>query len=99
MENVSKGKGAIGSRYSDEVRERVVRAMSEHGHEYETRGAAIRSIAWKMGISREKAAKLVIQTERDRALEPARRRLNWPGSRSVRTAILRIGNEIPRKAT
>ncbi|WP_175964538.1 hypothetical protein [Burkholderia pyrrocinia] len=55
MENESKVRKPTGTRYSDEVRERAVRMVFEHEHEYEyeTQGTAIRSIASKMGMSRE----------------------------------------------
>ncbi len=58
MENESKLRKPTGTGYSDEVREGAVRMVFEHQHECETQGAAIRSIASKMGMSRETAAKL-----------------------------------------
>lgn len=53
MENESKARKPTGTRYSDEVRELAVRMVFEHQHEYQTQWAAIRSIASKMGMSRE----------------------------------------------
>ncbi|MCL4662076.1 hypothetical protein L0Z16_23025 [Burkholderia multivorans] len=46
MESENKVRKPTGKRYSDEVRERAVRMVFEHQHEYETQGAAIRSIAY-----------------------------------------------------
>jgi len=43
MENESKTRKPTGTRYSDEVCERAIRMVSEHQHEYQTQGAAIRS--------------------------------------------------------
>ncbi|KUZ71675.1 hypothetical protein WI37_25545 [Burkholderia ubonensis] len=43
----------------------------EHQREYGTQGAAIRSIAAKMGMSRETLRKWVNQAERDRGERPA----------------------------
>ncbi|SAL64959.1 hypothetical protein AWB65_06111 [Caballeronia humi] len=57
MENESKVRKPTGTRYSDEVRERAVRMVFEHQHEYQTQGAAIRSIASKMGMSRERMSR------------------------------------------
>ena len=66
MENESKARKPTGTRYSDEVRERAVRMVFEHQHEYQTQVAAIRSIASKMGMSRETLYNWIIQAERDR---------------------------------
>jgi transposase-like protein len=39
------------SRFSPEVRERAVRMVLEHGEQYESRWAAVKSIAEKIGCS------------------------------------------------
>jgi transposase len=43
MESEGKTRKPTGTRYSDEVRERAIRMVFEHQHEYQTQGAAIRS--------------------------------------------------------
>ena len=53
------------SRYSEEVRERSVRMVLEHGAEYASQWEAIRSIAGKIGCSPETLRKWVRQTEID----------------------------------
>jgi transposase len=40
-------------RYPQEIRERAVRLLFEHRHEYETEWAAIQSIAAKVGVHKE----------------------------------------------
>src|SRR6478609_3249762 len=101
MENESKARKPTGRRYSDEVRERAIRMVLEHQHEYETQGAAIRSIASKMGMSRETLRNWIIQAERDRgqrsgatSSELARLKELERENRELRTA-----NEILRKAS
>ncbi|SAL74156.1 Transposase [Caballeronia telluris] len=70
MENESKARKPTGTRYSNEVRERAIRMVLEHQYEYETQGAAIRSIASKMGMSRETLHNWINQAERDRGQRP-----------------------------
>ncbi len=53
------------SRFSQEVRERSVRMVFEHGAEYGSEWEAIRSIAEKIGCSAETLRKWVRQTEVD----------------------------------
>ncbi len=53
------------SRYSQEVRERSVRMVFEHGGEYASEWEAIGSIAAKIGCSAETLRKWVRQTEVD----------------------------------
>ncbi len=53
------------SRYSQEVRERAVRLVFEHGGQYGSQWEAICSIAEKIGCSAETLRKWVRQTERD----------------------------------
>ena len=54
------------SRFSQEVRERSVRMVMEHGAEYASQWEAMRSIAEKIGCSAETLRKWVRQTEIDR---------------------------------
>ena len=56
---------ARSSRFSQEVRERAVRMVFEHGAEYGSQWEAIRSIAEKIGCSAETLRKWVRQTEVD----------------------------------
>jgi transposase len=53
------------SRFSQEVRERAVRMVFEHGGEYGSQWEAICSIAAKIGCSAETLRKWVRQTEVD----------------------------------
>jgi len=53
------------SRYSQEVRERAVRMVFEHGSEYDSEWEAICSIAEKIGCSSETLRKWVRRTEVD----------------------------------
>ncbi len=53
------------SRFSQEVRERAVRMVFEHGSEYGSEWEAIGSIAEKIGCSAETLRKWVRQTEVD----------------------------------
>ncbi|RQQ45103.1 transposase, partial [Burkholderia stagnalis] len=97
----SKVRKPTGRRYSDEVQERAVRMVFEHQHEYGTPGAAIRSIAAKMGMSQETLHMWVNQAESDRSQRP--------GATTAELALLkelgrenrelRTANEILRKAS
>ncbi len=58
------------SRYSQEVRERAVRMVFEHGSEYDSEWEAICSIAEKIGCSSETLRKWVRQAERDKGKRP-----------------------------
>ena len=53
------------TRYSQEVRERAVRMVFEHGDEYASEWEAIGSIAAKIGCSPESLRKWVRRTEVD----------------------------------
>src|SRR5207248_9963987 len=48
--------GTVSTRYSPEVRERAVRVVAEHLHEYSSQWAAIESIAPKIGRVRRDGA-------------------------------------------
>ena len=89
------------TRYSPEVRERAVRMVFEHRHEYESEWAAMGSIASKIGCSTETLRKWVRQAQRERGIgegmsgdERARMK---DLEREVRE--LRRANEILRKAS
>jgi transposase len=101
MENASKVKKPTGARYSDEVRERAVWMVLEHQHEYETQGAAMRSIASKMGMSRETLRNWVNQAERDRGQRAGSTTTDLARLKELEreNRELRTANEILRKAS
>ena len=89
------------NRYSPEVRERAVRMVFEHEHNYPSQWAAIKSIAEKIGCTAETLRSWVRQAERDRGRragpttdERARIKELERENRELRRA-----NEILRKAS
>jgi transposase len=89
------------SRFSPEVRERAVRMVQEHREEYESRWAAIKSIAEKIGCSAEALRVWVVQAERDQGSRPGlttdeRARLKQLERENFE---LRRANEILKKAS
>ena len=58
------------SKYSPELRERAVRMVQEHAHEYPSQWAAIRSIAEKLACTTEVLRRWVRQAERDQGRRP-----------------------------
>ena len=89
------------SRYSQEVRERAVRMVFEHGSEYDSEWEAICSIAEKIGCSSETLRKWVrrmeIDTGRRGGLTSDERARIKELERENRE--LRRANEILRKAS
>jgi transposase len=88
-------------RYSAEVRERAVRMVTEHLHEYSSQWAAIVSIAAKIGCTAESLRRWVHVSERDSGKRPGM-------STSERDRVkdlerenreLKRANEILRKAS
>jgi transposase len=59
-----------GTRYSPELRERAVRMVFEHAHEYPSQWATIRSVAEKLGCRLESLRRWVRQAERDTGKRP-----------------------------
>jgi transposase-like protein len=57
-------------RFAPEVRERAVRLLYEHEKEYDSRWAAVRSIAEKVGCSAEALRSWVRQADRDAGRQP-----------------------------
>ena len=57
------------TRYPKEVRERAVRLVFEHEREYDSRWAAITSIATKLGMTPETLRKWVRRAETDQGLQ------------------------------
>jgi|SRR5215471_16386841 len=89
------------SRFSPEVRERAVRMVLEHREEYDSRWAAIKSIAEKIGCSAEALRNWVVQAERDQGKRPGlttdeRARLKQLERENFE---LRRANEILKKAS
>ena len=69
------------SKFSDEVKERSVRLVLDHGKEHASRWAAIQSVAGKIGCSPETLRKWIVKVERDQGMRPGlktdeRQRLN-----------------------
>jgi transposase len=58
------------SKYSPELRERAVRMVVDHTHEYPSQWAAMRSVAEKLGCTVEALRRWVRQAERDRGERP-----------------------------
>jgi transposase-like protein len=57
-------------RYSPELKERAVRMVAEHRHEYRSQWATIRSVAEKLGCTTEALRRWVAQGERDAGTRP-----------------------------
>jgi transposase len=57
-------------RYPDEVRERAVRMLFEHRHEYPTQWKAIESISKKLNINHETLRQWVRRAEADAGTRP-----------------------------
>jgi transposase len=58
------------SKYSPELRERAVRMVFDHAHEYPSQWATMRSVADKLGCTTEALRRWVRQAERDRGERP-----------------------------
>jgi transposase-like protein len=88
------------SKFSPEVRERAVRLVLEHQGEYESRWAAICSIAGKTGCTAETLRKWVRRTERDSGQggDPAGSEHDRIKELERENRELKRANEILRKA-
>src|SRR5437763_7139206 len=87
--------------YSPEVRERAVRMVVDHRDEYTSQYEAIRSIAAKIGCSRETQRHWVRQAERDQGLRPRPTSAEQERIKALEREVreLRQANEILRKAS
>ncbi|MGH9587135.1 MAG: transposase [Acidobacteriaceae bacterium] len=90
-----------GHRYPQEMRERAVRMVVEHGHEHATEWAAIASVAGKLGMTPETLRKWLRRQQVDTGRRPGvttseRERLREL-EREVRE--LRRANEILKAAS
>lgn len=88
-------------RYAPEVRERAVRLVQEHEREYPSQWAAIRSIAEKMGCTREALRRWVRQAERDAGRRPGLTTAEQQRVKELEreNRELRRANEILKKAS
>ena len=89
------------SKYSPELRERAVRMVFDHGQEYPSQWAAMRSVAEKLGCTVEALRRWVRQAERDAGERPGlttdeRARLKQLERENVE---LRRANEILKNAS
>ena len=89
------------SRFSPEIRDRAVRMVLEHRSEYETKWAAIESIAEKIGCSAESLRKWVGQAERDTGQRPGLTTDERARLKQLEREVfeLRRANEILKKAS
>jgi transposase len=88
-------------KYPPEIRERAVRLVFEHQHEYPSQWAAIRSIAEKSGMTTETLRKWVRQTERDEGTRPGITTEEHERLRNLEREVkeLRRANEILKAAS
>jgi transposase len=84
-------------KYASEVRERAVRMLKEHEHEYPSRWAAIESIAGKIGCTAQTLRTWILKTEPAMLASASEQARVKELEREV--AELRRANEILRKAS
>jgi transposase len=88
-------------RYAPEVRERAVRLVQEHEREYSSQWAAIRSIAEKIGCTKEALRRWVRRAEVDTGQRPGLTTAEQQRIKELEreNRELRRANEILRKAS
>ena len=89
------------NKFSEEVRARAVRMVSEHSGEHTSQWAAISSIAAKIGCRSETLRRWVRQAERDQGLRGGPTTAEQERVRALEREVreLRQANEILRKAS
>ena len=89
------------SKYSAELRERAVRMVFDHRHEYPSQWATIRSVAEKLGCTTEALRRWVRQGERDAGRRPGLSTTDRDELTRLQreNAELKRANEILRKAS
>ena len=89
------------SKYSAELRERAVRMVFDHRHEYPSQWATIRSVAEKLGCTTEALRRWVRQGERDAGRRPGLSTIDRDELTRLQreNAELKRANEILRKAS
>ena len=89
------------NRYSPEVRERAVRLVFDHEHNYPSQWAAIRSVAEKIGCTAETLRSWIRKAERDngRRARPTSDEKARLKELERENRELRRANEILRKAS
>ena len=89
------------NRYSSEVKERVVRLVAEHQHEYESQWAAVVSVWEKIGCTAETLRKWILRSEQDQGLRPGTSSQERERVKALEREVreLRRANEILRKAS
>lgn len=89
------------TRYPTEVRQRAVRLVLDHEHDYPSQWAAIRSVAEKIGCTAETLRNWIRQAERDhgRRVGPSTDERMRLKELERENRELRRANEILRKAS
>ncbi len=90
-----------GHRYPQEIRERAVRMVVEHGHEYPTEWAAIASVAGKLGMTPETLRKWLRRDQVDSGRRPGVTTSERERIRQLEREVreLRRANEILKAAS
>src|SRR5579864_5806075 len=90
-----------GRRYPQEIRERAVRMVVDHGHEYTTEWAAIASVASKLGMTPETLRKWLRRDQVDSGRRPGVTTSERERIRQLEREVreLRRANEILKAAS
>jgi transposase len=89
------------SKYSPELRERAVRMVFDHAHEYPSQWATMRSVADKLGCTIEAVRRWIRQAERDAGTRPGLTTDERQPLKQLERENFepKRANEIPRKAS